>query len=178
VFLGGSCNPTSWRTKIAIPILKRMGVAFYNPQVDDWSPELLAQEQQAKTEASVLLFIIDNDTRALMSMLEAVEFVVAGRKVALAVSTIEQGQHIGKDKVGAAELKDLNRARHFVCDVAQRYGVPVHNNVQDAVLAAIRMVRQEESMQGDGRVSKLRRTASMPLRCGLQAPVPERVASA
>lgn len=31
VFLGGSCNPTTWRTDTAIPELKKQGITFYNP---------------------------------------------------------------------------------------------------------------------------------------------------
>lgn len=31
VFLGGSCNPTTWRIDVAIPLLQRMGITFYNP---------------------------------------------------------------------------------------------------------------------------------------------------
>lgn len=31
VFLGGSCNPTTWRADVAIPALDRLGISFYNP---------------------------------------------------------------------------------------------------------------------------------------------------
>lgn len=31
VFLGGSCNPTTWRADVAIPALKDLGISFYNP---------------------------------------------------------------------------------------------------------------------------------------------------
>lgn len=31
VFLGGSCNPTTWRTDTAIPELQKHGITFYNP---------------------------------------------------------------------------------------------------------------------------------------------------
>lgn len=31
VFLGGSCNPTTWRADVAIPALKESGISFYNP---------------------------------------------------------------------------------------------------------------------------------------------------
>lgn len=31
VFLGGSCNPTTWRQDLAIPYLQDAGVSFYNP---------------------------------------------------------------------------------------------------------------------------------------------------
>lgn len=31
VFLGGSCNPTTWRADVAIPTLNKLGISFYNP---------------------------------------------------------------------------------------------------------------------------------------------------
>lgn len=31
VFLGGSCNPTTWRTDKAIPALEKLGITYYNP---------------------------------------------------------------------------------------------------------------------------------------------------
>lgn len=31
VFLGGSCNPTTWRADVAIPALDKCGITFYNP---------------------------------------------------------------------------------------------------------------------------------------------------
>lgn len=31
VFLGGSCNPTTWRADVAMPTLKKLGISFYNP---------------------------------------------------------------------------------------------------------------------------------------------------
>lgn len=31
VFLGGSCNPTTWRADIAIPALTKLGISYYNP---------------------------------------------------------------------------------------------------------------------------------------------------
>lgn len=31
IFLGGSCNPTTWRQDEAIPILEKLGITYYNP---------------------------------------------------------------------------------------------------------------------------------------------------
>lgn len=31
VFLGGSCNPTTWRQEIVIPYLIRHNIPFFNP---------------------------------------------------------------------------------------------------------------------------------------------------
>ncbi len=33
VFLGGACNPTTWRKDIAMPFLNRHNISYYNPQV-------------------------------------------------------------------------------------------------------------------------------------------------
>ncbi|VDQ06605.1 unnamed protein product [Trichobilharzia regenti] len=31
VFLGGACNPTTWRKDVVIPILESLGLSYYNP---------------------------------------------------------------------------------------------------------------------------------------------------
>jgi Nucleoside 2-deoxyribosyltransferase like len=31
VFLGGSCNPTTWRADVAMPELEKLGISYYNP---------------------------------------------------------------------------------------------------------------------------------------------------
>ena len=31
VFLGGSCNPTTWRHDVAMPLLDSFGISYYNP---------------------------------------------------------------------------------------------------------------------------------------------------
>lgn len=133
VFLGGSCNPTTWRKDVAIPILEAAAVSYYNPQVDDWSPELVAIEAKAKEEAETLLFVIDSQTRAIASILEATEMIMSGRDVVLVIDQIADGTEIGGQKVTGSELKDLNRARTYLMDLAMRHHVDVFACVADAV---------------------------------------------
>lgn len=94
VFLGGSCNPTTWRADVAIPALKESGISFYNPvsplfenfnfeiittiicsfalqQVSDWTPDLIELEHRAKEKARVLFFVMDSETRASAGAIEA-----------------------------------------------------------------------------------------------------------
>merc|ERR1711998_408305 len=137
VFLGGSCNPTTWRIEDARPRLQQTQTGYFNPQVDEWFPELMEVEFKAKQLAAVNLFVIDSETRALMSMMEAVELITTGRNVALAVLNVNPGQRIGEDSLGLAETKDLNRARGYLCDVAKRFGIEVHSSVTEAVEDAI-----------------------------------------
>merc|ERR1711998_391084 len=151
VFLGGSCNPTTWRHRLAIPTLTANAVSYYNPQVEEWSPELLGLEEQAKQRAAVLLFVIDGDTRAIFSMLEALQYVTEGRKVALAVIDVEEGQAIDGIQVGVREMKDLNRARVYLKETAARKGVEVRDTaeaaIQDAVNLAIQARIQARALQ-------------------------------
>jgi raw len=137
IFLGGSCNPTTWRREIVIPILDASGVAFYNPQVDDWHEGLVKVEAEAKTNCEVLLFVIDKQTRAVASLLEATEYVVTGRKVLLVVNDIDDGTEIDGQAVTGRELKDLNRARAYLRDVASRYdNAQLFESVEQAVESA------------------------------------------
>jgi hypothetical protein len=130
VFLGGSCNPTTWRRDIAIPALEAAGITYYNPQVDDWSPELVEVEACAKRDATLLLFVVDAQTRAVASMNEVVEEVCRGREVALVVQDMEEGNDL---TVGPGLLKDLNRGRVYLRDIAKRYGVICFSDVETAV---------------------------------------------
>ena len=139
VFLGGSCNPTTWRADVAIPELDAAGVAYYNPQVDDWSPELAAVETAAKATSAVLLFVVDSKTRAITAILEATEYTVAGRLVVLAVEDVPDGTVIRGQKVTGEELKDLNRARAYLRELAGRYvNAHLFGSVEKAVRVAAR----------------------------------------
>merc|ERR1712054_563823 len=150
VFLGGSCNPTTWRHELAIPLLEQHKAEYYNPQVDDWYPELMAIENRAKKEAAVNLFVIDGDTRALMSIIEAVEHIATRRAVAVAVlADVHPGHKIGVDEISASESKDLNRARGYLRDVASRFGVPVHCSVKEAVSDAIEQLAEHARSRSD-----------------------------
>ena len=46
VFLGGTCNESTWRNEL-IPLLK---IDYFNPVVEDWTPECQAEEERQKNE--------------------------------------------------------------------------------------------------------------------------------
>jgi len=145
VYLGGSCDPTTWRRDIVIPVFERKLVSYYNPQRSDWSPDMVTIEAKAKEESSILLFVIDDKTRAIASMLEASEFIARGRTVILVIQPIVPGPDgtakISDDILTEKEVKDLNRARIFLQDLALRHGVPIftgENAILEAALEAVR----------------------------------------
>lgn len=38
IFLGGTCAGTTWRNEL-IPILDKFLIKYFNPVVDDWTPQ-------------------------------------------------------------------------------------------------------------------------------------------
>ena len=120
VFLGGSCNPTTWRHDVAMPMLDAVHVPYYNPQVDEWFEELIEIETKAKEEAQLVLFVVDQLTRCLVSINEAVEFICRGRKVLLVVDNIKNGHDIEGKVLSPTELADLNGARQCLRDLRLR----------------------------------------------------------
>lgn len=135
VFLGGSCDPTTWRADLAVPRFSAKNIAFFNPQISDWHPNLIQLEAKAKEVCDVLLFVIDSKTRAIASMLEATEYIMSHRRVVIVIIDIPEGGKIDGEPIGGRQLKDLNRARAFLCDIAARHQkfCDVFDSVENAV---------------------------------------------
>ncbi|RHY96230.1 hypothetical protein DYB37_012036 [Aphanomyces astaci] len=136
VFLGGSCNPTTWRRDVAIPRLDAAGISFYNPQVDEWYEDLIAVESRAKDTASVVLFVIDNCTRAIVSMNEAAEFMCCGRTVLLVVEDMPLHEQVFLEGacLSSLEITDLNDARACLRHFSMEYP---HTTLCSSVEAAV-----------------------------------------
>ncbi|XP_071947867.1 uncharacterized protein [Antedon mediterranea] len=140
VFLGGSCNPTTWRHDIAIPLLKQYGLTYYNPQVDEWDPHLIEVEEQAKQLAQLLVFVIDNTTRSTASLVEAAYLAGNDRPVILVIKGLPI--EVAGEKLTESELNDLNRGHHFLIDLVQRKCLPIFEDIETAVHCAAKVINQ------------------------------------
>jgi hypothetical protein len=143
VFLGGSCNPTTWRHDTAIPFLKENGITFYNPQVSDWKPELMEIEDQAKQTAELLFFVIDNKTRSTASMVEAAYLAGCGRQLILVIkSFLHPGTLIAGEPMSVVEYEDLERSHAYLTDLVERQGIPVFTDIHVALSCTGKAVAQ------------------------------------
>lgn len=134
VFLGGSCNPTTWRRDIAIPTFKHLGITYYNPQVAQWGPELIELENQAKQNAEVMFFVIDNQTRSVASMIEASQIAGTQRKLILVVHDFERpGSVVMGERITDIEFRDLQQGQRYLQDLVERQGIPVFRDIRHAV---------------------------------------------
>jgi len=149
VFLGGSCDPTTWRKDIAIPALEEAGCRYYDPQVDDWYPELMEIEAKAKLESYVLIFVFDDQTRAIASINEAVEFMTSGaQRVVIAMKMVQPGLEIAGQTLTVEQAMDINMARAELMGLAKGYGVPVFEGddaIERAVTCVVNLLQDAET---------------------------------
>ena len=81
-----------------------------------------------------LLYVIDDQTRAVSSMVEVANFVGSGRDVLVVVSDIRgESPVISGDILTPREVEDLNRGRAFVRTVSEAAGNLVESSVRRAV---------------------------------------------
>ncbi|XP_053981913.1 uncharacterized protein LOC128894241 isoform X3 [Hylaeus anthracinus] len=148
VFLGGSCNPTTWRSEIAIPTLQSLGITYYNPQVSQWGPELIAQEYEAKQTAKVLLFVIDNQTRNSAGIIEAAQLAATRREsLILVIYPYRQGQTILGETVSTQEYQDLMNGLLVLEYLMERQRIPIFESVSVALNCTPKVLREEVNVQ-------------------------------
>lgn len=139
VFLGGACNPTTWRRDTVIPMLQKATptVTFYNPQVEDWTPDLVAVEAKAKATCKVMLFVLNGQTTGMATAVEIAELMSKGRRVFLVCEEIKED---GPLKVTQEARHDINRARTYLRDTAKRAGpkVTLYQTIEEAVAGVIK----------------------------------------
>lgn len=137
-------------------------------QVANWYPELVEQEAKAKDEAEVVFFVVGPETRAIASMIEVAELISSGRQVVLVlqdvpVDAVINGHVSSGARVGLAscshaptvfslsllfqtlppdEVKDLNRGRAYLANVADRHDVTVFQSLDVALQEAYALVQQ------------------------------------
>ncbi len=69
VFLGGTCNGSLWRDKL-IPMLT---IDFFNPVVDDWTPDCMAKELEERANSDFCLYTITPKMTGVYSIAEVVD---------------------------------------------------------------------------------------------------------
>ncbi|XP_046570432.1 uncharacterized protein LOC124278705 [Haliotis rubra] len=147
VFLGGSCSGTTWRQEKAIPYLKLQSLTFYNPVVNNWRPELIELEDRAKQAAQLLFFMIDNHTRAVVSMVEVAYLVGSRRQVVLVYNDSWEKVILNGECPSSRELGDIVRARTVLIDIVERNAIPVFTNIHKALQCTATGLKQNMRVQ-------------------------------
>lgn len=67
--LFGTCGGSTWRDQF-MAVYDARGISYFNPQVDDWTPEMANIEAQHLVEDDIILFPVTGETTGLGSLAE------------------------------------------------------------------------------------------------------------
>ena len=99
VFLGGTCNDSTWREEL----ISQLKIDYFNPVVDDWTPECMEEELRQKEECNYCLYVITSDMTGVYSIAEVIDdsnkrpskTVFAFRKEGFTVGQIKSLEAVG-----------------------------------------------------------------------------------
>lgn len=69
VFLGGTCNESSWRNDL----IKKLEIDYFNPLVDDWTEECMTEEIKQRENCDFVLYTITPKMAGVYSIAEVVD---------------------------------------------------------------------------------------------------------
>ena len=69
VFLGGTCNESLWRNRL----ISRLKIGYFNPVVDDWTPECMREELKQRRDCDYVLYVITPLMTGVYSIAEVVD---------------------------------------------------------------------------------------------------------
>lgn len=138
VGMWGSCDPTTWRGDILIPHIQKLGITSFNPQRSDWTPEraqeFSQQERRALDTSKVNFFVIDPDTRALVSILELYHIIFTGKVFIAVIQDLVPGSTIAGQVVTQAEADLINGEREMLRQAITTLGLNVFATVEEAMI--------------------------------------------
>jgi hypothetical protein len=69
VFLGGTCNGSSWRDEL----IKDLKIDHFLPCAEDWTPEMMEEEIKQRAECDFCLYVITPKMTGVYSVAEVVD---------------------------------------------------------------------------------------------------------
>jgi hypothetical protein len=106
VFLGGTCNNSNWRNDL-IPLLN---CDYFNPVVDDWTPECQAEEIVQRANCDYVLYVITPAMIGVYSIAEVVDDSNKRPDKTIFVVLTDDGIF----QFGKSELKSLNSVKVMI----------------------------------------------------------------
>jgi len=68
-FLGGTCNESTWRERL----ISMLEIDYFNPVVEDWTPECMAEELRQREECDFCLYVVTPKMMGVYSIAEVVD---------------------------------------------------------------------------------------------------------
>lgn len=105
--------------------------ASSSQQVDHWSEDLIEIEHAAKRNATILLYVIDSQTRNVVSVVESASLAGRQNNIVLVVHPhgAVSGSTVAGEKVSSEEADDIREALTVLHEIASDQGILVFDNI-------------------------------------------------
>lgn len=123
VFLGGTCNDSQWRSQL----IPHLNCEYFNPVVDDWTPECQEEELRQRKSCDYVLYVITPAMVGTYSIAEAVDD--SNKRPSQTIFCYLSNDTVGINKYsfGKAQLKSLEAVSKLI----QANGGLVYTNLAD-----------------------------------------------
>jgi len=106
VFLGGTCNESKWRDKL----IKKLKIDFFNPVVEDWTPECMKEEIKQRKKCDFCLYVITPKMTGVYSIAEVIDDSnKRPNQTLFCFLEID-----GRNRFSVAQIKSLNQVKKMV----------------------------------------------------------------
>ena len=141
ISLFGTCGSSTWRAPF-IEAFEAEGVEYFNPQVDDWTPELASVEARHLAGDAIVLMVVTGETTGSASLVEA------GLLVARAIQEPDRFFLLYIEEEADPSLegaKDSNRARRLLLEHLSRFdrvpNLEVVSSLEEALDLSVKLWR-------------------------------------
>ena len=121
VFLGGTTKDTKWREQL----IPRLTINYFNPVVDNWTPECIQIEQEEKNKCDILLYVITPQMKGVYSIAEAIQD--SNRRPHKTIFCVLE------EYAGESFDKSSRKSLEAVCDLVRENGATVLYSIDDVV---------------------------------------------
>lgn len=159
VGLFGTCGTTTWRREF-MQAYDDLAIDYYNPQVDDWTPELALLEARHLVHDDIVLFPVTGQTYgtgslaetgfSILQVLKSVQNAQSHRKVIVYIEPQLDPQLVQENPLAA---KESTRARALVAahlEHVQDPNVYVVHSMQEMLMLSIRLYPAVAAMRQAG----------------------------
>lgn len=103
--------------------------------MDHWSQDLIEVEHAAKNNATILFFVIDSQTRNVVTDIETANFAGNHTNLILVIhpQDVVSGSEVAGERISSKEAEDIKEALMMLHKITLHQGVLVFNNIPQAL---------------------------------------------
>lgn len=109
--------------------------------MDHWSQDLIEIEHAAKENASILFYVIDSQTRNVVSDIETANFAGNHKNLVLVIHPQDTvaGSVVAGEQISVEEAEDIQEALTVLHKITSNEGILVFDNISQALCKVVQV---------------------------------------